>query len=306
MHKLRVGLFALFIFFTNSTSASSALIGKDLSASFTTLFAQNESELVQAIPELVDGIHVILIPGFFSKFTRRYFISEYFADYSFFFKKMKISHEILAVNSEDSPDGNREIIRKAIEKSGGRVLIIGHSYGGIYALSTLLHHPELQEKITGLITLQSPFHGTQIIRYLNHPFLRTVSEVIIRLFGGKQRALDSLSEPFRKAHLIKWQRQISALLEKIPTLTIASKITPTFWQQWLWPTSDAMDGLVDTQSQTLPFPRNHFVILEDWDHLDTVAFSWRRWRYSEPQKDRIRLLAASLISILRLRQTQAF
>ncbi len=47
-------------------------------------------------------------------------------------------------------------------ETGKKVVLIGHSKGGLDCAAALSLHPDLKNLVAGLVTLQSPFGGSPI------------------------------------------------------------------------------------------------------------------------------------------------
>ncbi|PQP97497.1 uncharacterized protein Pyn_14475 [Prunus yedoensis var. nudiflora] len=123
---------------------------------------------------------------------------------------------IAKIHSEASVEKNAREIKEYIEEfywgSKKRVLLLGHSKGGIDAAAALsLYWPDLKDKVAGLVLAQSPYGGspiaTDILRegqlgdYVN---LRKLMEILIcKVIKGDLQALEDLTYEKRREFLKK-------------------------------------------------------------------------------------------------------
>ncbi|KAJ9558064.1 hypothetical protein OSB04_012678 [Centaurea solstitialis] len=115
------------------------------------------------------GIHVLpnsvvylLVPGLFSNHGPLYFTATKAS-----FSKMGLTCHIAKIHSEASVEKNAREIKECIEEmywgSNKRVLLLGHSKGGIDAAAALsIYWPDLRDKVAGLALAQSPYGGSPI------------------------------------------------------------------------------------------------------------------------------------------------
>ncbi|MCL7024693.1 hypothetical protein MKW94_024501 [Papaver nudicaule] len=104
----------------------------------------------------------LLIPGLFSNLSPLYFVST-----KKFFSKMGLACHIAKIHSEASVEHNAWELKQYIEElywgSGKRVMLLGHSKGGVDAAAALsIYWSELKGKVAGLALVQSPYGGTPI------------------------------------------------------------------------------------------------------------------------------------------------
>ncbi|KAL6129098.1 hypothetical protein ACLB2K_072451 [Fragaria x ananassa] len=120
------------------------------------------------------------------------------------------------IHSEASVEKNALEIKEYIEEfywgSKKRVLVLGHSKGGIDAAAAMsLYWPDLKDKVAGLVLAQSPYGGspiaTDILRegqlgdYVN---LRKLMEILIcKVIKGDLQALEDLTYDRRREFLKK-------------------------------------------------------------------------------------------------------
>jgi hypothetical protein len=143
-------------------------------------------DIGHGVHRLPNTVVYLLVPGLFSNHGPLYFV-----DTKTKFSKMGLACHIAKIHSESSVEKNAREIKEYIEElcwgSNKRVLLLGHSKGGIDAAAALsLYWPELKDKVAGLVLAQSPYGGspiaTDILRegqlgdYVN---LRKMMEILI-------------------------------------------------------------------------------------------------------------------------------
>ncbi|GLJ29850.1 hypothetical protein SUGI_0589850 [Cryptomeria japonica] len=111
---------------------------------------------------LPDRYVYLLVPGLFSNHGPLYFV-----DTKKFFSKLGLACHIAKIHSEASVAKNAWELKQYIEElywgSGKRVLLLGHSKGGVDAAAALaMYWPDLKEKVAGLALVQSPYGGSPI------------------------------------------------------------------------------------------------------------------------------------------------
>ncbi|CAI0445894.1 unnamed protein product [Linum tenue] len=141
----------------------------------------------------------------------------YFVNTKQFFSKIGLTCHIAKIHSEASVEKNAKEIYEYIEEmywgSNKRVMLLGHSKGGIDAAAALsLYWPNLQDKVAGLVLIQSPYGGSPIASdilregqlgdYVN---VRKLMEIIIcKVIKGDMQALEDLTYEKRRDFLTKY------------------------------------------------------------------------------------------------------
>ncbi|KAL4194148.1 hypothetical protein AMTRI_Chr05g57820 [Amborella trichopoda] len=171
--------------------------------------------------ELLDGIRngehklpnsfvYLLIPGLFSNHSPLYFVNT-----KRFFSKMGLACHIAKIHSEASVEHNALELKQYIEElywgSGKRVLLLGHSKGGVDAAAALsLYWSELKDKVAGLALVQSPYGGSPIAsdilregQIADVETRRLMELVICKLIKGDMQALEDLTYDKRKDFILK-------------------------------------------------------------------------------------------------------
>nr|GMC90945.1 GPI-anchored protein like [Ipomoea batatas] len=165
------------------------------------------------VHRLPNSVVYLLVPGLFSNHGPLYFVNTKTS-----FSKMGLTCHIAKIHSEASVEKNASEIKDYIEEifwgSGKRVLLLGHSKGGIDAAAALsIYWTDLKDKVSGLALTQSPYGGTPIASdilregqlgdYVN---IRKLMEIIIcKVIKGDMQSLEDLTYEKRKAFLRKYQ-----------------------------------------------------------------------------------------------------
>ncbi|KAL9385691.1 hypothetical protein Peur_022701 [Populus x canadensis] len=182
--------------------------------------------------KLPNSIVYLLVPGLFSNHGPLYFVSTKTS-----FSKMGLACHIAKIHSEASVEKNAREIKEYIEEiywgSQKRVMLLGHSKGGVDAAAALsLYWSDLKDKVVGLALAQSPYGGSPIASdilregqlgdYVN---IRRLMEIIIcKVIKGDMQALEDLTYERRKEFLTKHQ-----LPSELPVVSFHTEagITPT-------------------------------------------------------------------------------
>ncbi|XP_059638188.1 uncharacterized protein LOC132280087 [Cornus florida] len=193
----------------------------------------------------------LLIPGLFSNHGPLYFVST-----KRFFSKMGLACHIAKIHSEASVEHNALELKHYIEElfwgSGKRVMLLGHSKGGVDAAAALsIYWCDLKDKVAGLALVQSPYGGTplasDILRegQIADKETRRIMELLIcRLIKGDIRALEDLTYEKRKEFIMKHR-----LPQDIPIISFHSEasVAPGVLA--------TMSHIAHAELPWLPFPR---------------------------------------------------
>ncbi|ESR58608.1 hypothetical protein CICLE_v10019862mg [Citrus x clementina] len=179
----------------------------------TERFLEILDNIRHGLHKLPNSMVYLLIPGLFSNHGPLYFVNTKMS-----FSKQGLACHIAKIHSEASVEKNAKEIKEYIEEiywgSKKRVLLLGHSKGGVDAAAALsLYWPDLKDKVAGLALAQSPYGGspiaTDILRegqlgdYVN---LRKLMEILIcKVIKGDLQALEDLTYERRMDFLRKHQ-----------------------------------------------------------------------------------------------------
>ncbi|KAL0308582.1 UNVERIFIED_CONTAM: hypothetical protein Sradi_5800500 [Sesamum radiatum] len=169
-------------------------------------FVQHPSTglLRNGVHKLPDSFVYLLIPGLFSNHGPLYFVST-----KRFFSKMGLACHIAKIHSEASVEHNAWELKQYIEElywgAGKRVMLLGHSKGGVDAACLSIYSQELSNKVAGLALVQSPYGGTPIAsdilregQVADRETRRIMEFLICKLIKGDMRALEDLTYEKRK------------------------------------------------------------------------------------------------------------
>lgn len=178
----------------------------------TERFTELLVDIRHGLHQLPNSVVYLLVPGLFSNHGPLYFVSTKTS-----FSKMGLTCHIAKIHSEASVGKNAKEIRDYIEElywgSGKRILLLGHSKGGIDAAAALsMYWTDLKDKVAGLALAQSPYGGSPIASdilregqlgdYVN---VRKLMEILIcKVIKGDMQALEDLTYERRKEFLRKY------------------------------------------------------------------------------------------------------
>ncbi|KAB2595218.1 hypothetical protein D8674_030668 [Pyrus ussuriensis x Pyrus communis] len=177
----------------------------------TERFMEILGDIRHGVHRLPNSMVCLLVPGLFSNHGPLYFVNTKTS-----LSKLGLVCHIAKIHSEASVEKNAREIKEYIEEfywgSKKRVLVLGHSKGGIDAAAALsLYWPDLKDKVAGLALAQSPYGGspiaTDILRegqlgdYVN---LRKLMEIVIcKVIKGDLQALEDLTYEKRREFIRK-------------------------------------------------------------------------------------------------------
>ncbi|KAK8565937.1 hypothetical protein V6N12_059481 [Hibiscus sabdariffa] len=177
----------------------------------TERFTEILEDIRHGLHKLPNSMVYLLVPGLFSNHGPLYFVSTKTS-----FSKMGLTCHIAKIHSEASVEKNAGEIKDYIEEiywgSGKRVLLLGHSKGGVDAAAALsMYWSDLKDKVAGLALAQSPYGGSPIASdilregqlgdYVN---LRKLMEILIcKVLKGDIQSLEDLTYKRRKEFLKK-------------------------------------------------------------------------------------------------------
>ncbi|GLT39594.1 hypothetical protein SLA2020_137770 [Shorea laevis] len=178
----------------------------------TERFVEILDNIRHGLHKLPNSMVYLLVPGLFSNHGPLYFVGTKTS-----FSKMGLTCHIAKIHSEASVEKNAKEIKEYIEEiywgSKKRVLLLGHSKGGVDSAAALsIYWSELKDKVAGLALAQSPYGGSPIASdilrkgqlgdYLN---VRKLMEILIcKVIKGDLQALEDLTYERRKEFLKKY------------------------------------------------------------------------------------------------------
>lgn len=159
---------------------------------------------------LPDTLVYLLVPGLLSNHGPLYFV-----DTKKVFSKLGLACHIAKIHSEASVETNAWELKQYIEElywgSGKRVMLLGHSKGGVDAAAALaMYWPDLKDKVAGLALVQSPYGGSPIAsdilregQIADIETRRIMELLICKVIKGDMRALEDLTYEKRREFISK-------------------------------------------------------------------------------------------------------
>lgn len=180
----------------------------------------------------------------------------------------------VAVDTEGRLTDNVKVVREALLDAihfRRSVVLVGHSKGGVEALSTLALHPELRGHVRAVVTLQAPFGGSVIANDLvTTPSLRRLLDVTFpSLFQGDAGSVEDLSYArrmeFVRSHPYPADVPTVALAtSRLSRRSLMRPLCSYVHERYGW----ACDGLVNAVDAEVPGSR--VVRLDDMDHAEAA------------------------------------
>ncbi|HEY8206717.1 MAG TPA: alpha/beta hydrolase [Myxococcaceae bacterium] len=264
----------------------------DVTDQFRTLNAQ-ASHGEGVLPSDAGKYKYLVIGGLFGKHLPGYMDENVDA-----LKSQGLDARQVPVDPDASVKQNAETIRKAIEeatKDGSKVVLIGHSKGGVDAAAALAMHPELKEKVRAMVAIQSPFGGSPIAQDIEStPIIRPlVNGVVSELFRGDPKSVKDLTYDAREKFLAKYP-----LPTDVPSVCVAtSRLSPTsilgssegyMKARYGFPS----DGLVNPADAVIP--GSHVVRLNDMDHAESTVHGLPGFSHYYPKNVTLASVALAL------------
>ncbi len=241
---------------------------QDATDAFRSLHAAARSGMHALAPDAKDFVY-LLVPGLF---TDHY--PHYMKDNEHRLHSLGLDVRRVQMDSDDSVVRNAQRVRDAIEEAsqtGKKVVLLGHSKGGVDAAAALSLYPELKPHVRALITMQAPFGGSALATDLLEA--RRLAPVVVRsvkrLLGGDPAAMADLTYEARKAFL-----KAHPFPSDIPTVCLASarydrKSLLGPQERYLQKRYGyASDGLVVRDDAIIPGAKA--IVLDDMDHAESA------------------------------------
>lgn len=161
----------------------------------------------------------------------------------------------------------RDEILAIAKETGKQVVLTGHSKGGVDIGAAMALYPELQAHVRAVVTMQSPYEGTEIADdIVGHKQLAGLTTAVLeKAWKGDRRALSDLQRGTRKDFNAK-----HPYASQVPTVSMLSSIgdqcsglaaSGTYLARKHGRDSD---GMVPTDSAVLPGA--DYVHLQNMDH----------------------------------------
>lgn len=234
------------------------------------------------------NIRILFVPGFMSDLAVAAggqkalpFVPRYFREQLQFLRGRGLDCRLVDIESETSIyDNARKVIRE-LEQAPGKVLVIGHSKGGLDTLEALLKRPDLRRKVNAVIAVQSPFMGSPVAdMVLASPTLSYPSSILLELLGGSKQSLKNLSVKYREDYHRRNAAEIRKLTSQVPFYSFSTWKDDSFlpyidtvfevFRDYMLALGLKNDGLVPAASAVLPGSR--YVYMAGTDHLCTIMW----------------------------------
>jgi triacylglycerol lipase len=201
------------------------------------------------------------------------------------------------VDTDMGVEHNAAIVRQAVldaAKDGKKVVLMGHSKGGLDSAAALAMYPELKEHVRALVTVQSPYGGSPMAQdLLDNPLVRYGLGGAVEALGGSIQAGEDLTYNSRQKFLAKYP-----MPEGIPTVSMASTTfkptSPLFaFQEYMQQRYGVKsDGLVVPQDAFIPGSKA--VTLHGLDHLESTITNPNPFKSYKPADITLSLVAMAL------------
>ncbi len=257
----------------SATGSAAENNAADMTPRYIEFSAKNGTEP----PAELKSYKILFVPGFLSNIydfsragvSRQLYFSAQIAD----LRRNGLDAVLVGTNGAGLPRENAKIILEAVSASTAPVIIIAHSKGGIDSLEALLSYKETRKKVKGLVTIQTPFFGSEIAdAILERKTLSEKAGSLLKKLGGDRETLSSLGTKSRKEYYASRREKIGKLTDAIPVLSFATRLNKT---TPLRPLGDYLagkglesDGLVPVRSTLLPGTKH--ILIDECDHAMTV------------------------------------
>ena len=175
---------------------------------------------------------ILLVPGVLSesfnsksdqKLKVDFLMGEIFQDHEDWLIEEGLNYETILLESESSPEENAKFINEVIEEIPGDVIIFAHSKGGIDTFTGLAKRPDLLKKITGIITVQTPFYGSNIAQDLNDNIItKTIGKWLFNILGGSEEGMNSLTIENSLKRQEFYEESFAHITSEVPVINFGS------------------------------------------------------------------------------------
>lgn len=243
--------------------------------------------------DITQKYKILFVPGVLGDIYMQTGLLEYFHEHIRWLEKdlglkKDINFEIVPINTQAPLRESIPVVANSIAKSDRPVIIISHSMGGLNSFYTLIENPELQDKVAGLVTIQTPFRGSHVADQIADSYcLKNLSWLFLKSVGGSLETLMDLTSKVREEKLneVIAGKKLQDLLKKVVLLNVASSVSDKDSQGFhdlnslittlpfiggLNPNSVPNDGLVSIKSAIIHPDIDH-IIIDGIDHIDPIS-----------------------------------
>ncbi len=237
----------------------------DITADFREVFGAVKAGLNE-LPEKAKELVYVHVPGLFTERYPGYMDDNLgrLQDKGLDARKLNIDTDAgVMINAKSI----RDQVMKIAQETGKKVMLLGHSKGGVDISAALAIYPELKAHVNQVIAMQAPFGGSPVASDIKGcpELLPLASNLIESLFGGQGEALTDLSHQSRQQLLEKYPYP-----QDVPTISLATSSS----SPWSLTAASAAyikqrygvesDGLVAVKDAILP--GSEVIQLSDMDH----------------------------------------
>ncbi|WP_127718353.1 hypothetical protein [Halobacteriovorax sp. HLS] len=200
--------------------------------------AQNQALDESLLLSFLKSQTIILVPGVLSESFREdsnqkikvnLLMGEIFGDHENWLIENGLNYEVVLLESEASPNENADFLNEVIEEIQGDVILFTHSKGGIDTFAALNKKPELLKKVTGIITVQTPFYGSVIAENLSsNRLFNTLGKWLFNLLGGSEEGIKSLTMKQSKERMNANEQSYKFITSTVPVINFGSFKEDTF------------------------------------------------------------------------------
>lgn len=238
MTRLFFGLLALTAALT-LTAAAYASCEWQLSPRFASYKEDFRGTEHMLLPELQGRkLRVLFVPGFLSDAIRtlKHYGMQYFDEQARYLRRNGVEAQIVGDgrifggpwDSEATSPQNAEFLRDIVRSEGGdrNLVLIGHSKGGLDTLYMLIKYPELRRCLYGVVTVQTPFCGSELADWALTlgPVARRAIGWMLQTLGGNPAILDQFATPNAREWLDRNAQAIGDVLSELPLITYGSSL----------------------------------------------------------------------------------
>ena len=222
------------------------------------------------LPPDAKDYEYLFIGGYFSERGPTYFQDSMAA-----LEKQGLDVHQVPIDTEGSTRQNASAIRQAILDAaarGKKVVLVGHSKGGVDSTAALSLYPDLKQHVRALTTIQTPYGGSPIASDLYNvgPIRFLARGAIELLFGGSPDSMRDLTYEERQRFVREHPYP-----SDVPTVSLASsRVSP---KSLLYSTSRYMWDRYGYKSAGLVVDKDaestgsHVVRIDDMDHLESTV-----------------------------------
>ncbi|CBW27995.1 putative exported protein [Halobacteriovorax marinus SJ] len=228
MSKLKAIL--LFLALIGSTFAGGIDISKEYLLAKTQI--QSSSFNRELLISFLRSQTVLLVPGVLSesfnsnsnqRIKVNYALGEIFSDHEEWLMEYGINYEFLDIESESSPSENKDFIIQVLEEIPNNIILFTHSKGGLDTFAALSSRPDLLEKITGVITVQTPFNGSPVAdAFAGNSITRSMGKWLFQFLGGSEEGMLSLTSKESRKRNEKREEDYQRIIRTIPVVNYGS------------------------------------------------------------------------------------